>query len=215
MGSSSEASDLHLERGHTIPLSSKVKYYFSIILMTNLIRSEITDLASRAQLKTKTTHWKMRKKLKYLLVFHPVCSCIIREMVSRRILWRIIVKETLPWIYRVGRDLWNSSYSPPFPRQLSTAVIPDTSLHKLLLNLSVINLCIFPKQSLPVSSLFLLLEQLSSHLTHTLLILGLFHYYLYHLPRIMEDNFVQKSLIYFPSMLYLVTEIPNLFLLSL
>lgn len=39
-----------------IPLCSKVKYYFSIILMTNLTQSEITDLASRAQLKTKTTH---------------------------------------------------------------------------------------------------------------------------------------------------------------
>lgn len=63
MGSSSEASDLHLERGYAIPLCSKDKYYFSIILMTNLIQSEITDLASRAQLKAKTTHWKMRKKL--------------------------------------------------------------------------------------------------------------------------------------------------------
>lgn len=108
----------------------------------------------------------------------------------------------------------NHLSSPPFPRQLSTAVIPDTSLRKLLLNLPVIKLHIFLKQSLPVSSLFLLLEPLSSHLTHTLLILGLFHYYLHHLPRIMEDSFVQKPLIYFPSMLYLVTEIPNLFLLS-
>lgn len=138
MESSSETNDLHLERGHSIPLSSKLKYYFSIILMTSLTLSGITDLASRAQLKTKTTHWKMRKKVKYLLVFHPVCSCIIREMVSRRILWRIIVKATFPWIYRAGRDLWNSSNSPPFPRQLSTAVIPNTSLHKLLLNLVAI-----------------------------------------------------------------------------
>lgn len=56
MRSSSEASDLYLEKGHSIPLSSKVKYYFSIILMTSLTQSEITDLASRAQLKTKTTH---------------------------------------------------------------------------------------------------------------------------------------------------------------
>lgn len=121
-----------------IPLSSKPKYCFSIIIMTSLTQREITDSASRAQLKTKTTHWKMRKKVKYLLVFHPVCSCIIREIASKRILWQIIVTATFPWIYRVGRDLWNSSSSPPFPRQLSMAVIPDTSLHKLLLNLPVI-----------------------------------------------------------------------------
>lgn len=144
MGSSSEDSDLHLEGGHSIPLSSKLKYSFSIILMTSLSHSGITDLASRAQVKTKTTHWKMRKKVKYLLVFHPVCSCIIREMVSRRLLWRIIVKATFPWIYRAGRDHWNSSSSPPFPRHLSTAVIPDTSLHKLLLNLPVIKALYLP-----------------------------------------------------------------------
>lgn len=40
IGASSEASDLHLERGHSIPLCSRVKYYFNITLMTNLTQSD-------------------------------------------------------------------------------------------------------------------------------------------------------------------------------
>lgn len=76
--------------------------------------------------------------MKYLLVVHPVCSCIDWGNGLKKNFMTNGCEGALPQIHRAGRDLWKSSSSLPFPRQISTAVIPDRSLHKLLLSLPMI-----------------------------------------------------------------------------
>jgi len=111
--------------------------------MTSLAQGEITCLACGAEfeycqyVKTKTTHCKMRKKKIYWLSFMSVHTSS-RIVVSRRILWQFVVKGALVEINRAAGDLWKSSSSPPRLRQISTAVIPDRSLHKVLLSIPII-----------------------------------------------------------------------------
>lgn len=146
--SSSEVSDwlLHLQSGDTNSLCYKSKLFNdSEVVFHRYINDQSSPewnywfgLRGTIRVFSVGKDRKTREKLNICCLSILSVHALAGEMVWWRILWQMTVKGALSQIHRAGRDLWKSSGSPFFPRQKSTAVIPDKSLRKLLLSLKVI-----------------------------------------------------------------------------